>query len=147
MEQYDSQLAQRVWQRVRGETAGSQGSAKAFLLAEAEAGAGYRQLSRLMPEKKQLWRQLLGDTQRHMAYLRGMLYLTEGHRGTDIPIKPRQEQPDALLRLCCTQCLKLAEQYRAFADDPEYGWVYAAMADTKQAHFATILEVIGNMGK
>ena len=145
MEQYDTQLAQRVWQRVRGEAAGAQGNVKGFLLAEAEAMAVYRLLSRLFPEQKRLWQQLAGDVRRHMAYLRGILYLSEGHRGEEITMKPRQEQPEALLRLCCAQCIKLEEQYRSFADDPEYGCIYGALADAKRVHLAAVLEIIGNM--
>ena len=147
MEQYDAQLAQRVWQRVRGETVGAQGNVKGLLLAEAEAGAVYRQLSRAYPEQKRLWQRLAGENRRHMAYLRGILYLTEGHRGDEIPIKPRPEQPEALLRLCCAQCLKLEGQYRELSDDPEYGCIYEMLAAGKRAQFAAVLESIGAMGK
>ena len=147
MEKYDNQLAQRVWQRVRGEVTGAQGSVKGFLLAEAETLAVCRQLSRLYPAQKRLWQQLAGDVRRNMAILRGVLYLTEGHRGEEILLNPRQEQPEALLRLSCAQCMKLEGQYRSCADDPEYGCIYERLADAKGAQLATVLEIIGNMGK
>ena len=147
MEQYDARLAQRVWQRVRGEAAGMQGNVKSLLLTEAQLGGIFRQLSRTYAEQKRLWQQLAGDVRRHMATLRGILYVSEGHRGDELPTKPRQEQPEAMLRLCCAQCLKLEKEYRSCADDPEYGCVYAALADANRAQLAAVLEFIGNMGK
>lgn len=147
MEHYDAQMAQRVWQRVRGEAEAPKGNVPRFLLQEAEAAGAYSSLSRQLTERSGSLKQLLSDVRRHMACLRGIRYLTTGDRPAEQPLKPRQEAVDTVLRRCYFQNLKLAADYRSCGDDPEYGYVFSSMADTKKAHCAVLLEIIGSMGK
>ena len=147
MDNYDAELAARVWQRVRGEppAEAGPGNLRFLIAAEEAAAAAYSRLLRRMPGKAALLRRMAEDSRRHGTWLRGICRLTgEGIPGR-VPQKPRQETAVSALRKCYGQNLKTAGEYDARADDPEYGHAFAAMAEKKREHCRLILELLGEL--
>ena len=142
MEKYDSQLAQRVWNRVLAEPETPRKEPGHLYMQEARILADYTKLLPRFPAMKPL----LADTRRHMNCLRGIRYLKDGARPDPISIKPREETDDITLRRCYGQCVKAAAACRALADDPEYGICFASMAEDHCRHCRSLLELIGNSG-
>ena len=143
MEKYDSRMAQRVWNRVWAEPEQPRQGPGALLLLEAQALADYTKLQKHFPEMKTLSE----DMRQHIACLRGIRFLKDGHRPEPITIKPREETAETTLRRCYVQSLKAASEYGAQAEDPEYGCIYSQLADTKRRHCRTLLELLGRGDK
>lgn len=143
MEKYDPRMAQRVWNRVWAEPEQQRQESGGFLLMEAQALADYTKQQRQFPEMKEL----AEDIRRHIACLRGIRYLKEGRRPEPIAVKARDELADTALRRCYVQSLKGAAVYAAQAEDPEYGCIYAQLADTKHRHCRILLEILGRLEK
>lgn len=149
MENYDAEMAQRVWQRVRGEQSLPAGPAnlQGLIAAEAEAAAAYTRLARQLPDKAGRLHQMAEDSRRHGACLRGIRYLCTGDRVTAKLLPARQETTETALRRCYGQSLRSATEYHSRTDDQQYGHVFAAMADKKREHCRTLLEIIGSVHK
>ena len=143
MEQYDSHMAQRVWNRVWSENTPAREELGHLWMCEAQLFADYTKLLRRFPEIKPLLR----DTRRHMACLRGIRYMTGGSVPAPIPAKPRTEKDEITLQRCCAQCLKTGAAYDAQSGDPEYGFCFARMAEETRQHCRILLEHIGNVDK
>lgn len=139
METFDGQMAQRVWQRVRG----AEEPILSLLTMESQAAAVYRQLIGRLPKYRRLFEQLLKKTQYHIRCLRGIGYLTAGVRPAKLKLKPRQETVAGLLRTCYLQNLKAAEEYSRHQDNPEYGSVFAQLAQEKRQHCLLLLALLG----
>ena len=139
MEPYDGQMAQRVWQRVRG----AEEPILSLLTLESQAAAAYGQLARRLPKHRKQFERMLQQTQYHIKCLRGMGYLTSGVRPARLPLKPRQETTAGLLRTCYLHSLKAAEGYAQHQDNPEYGIVFAQLAQEKRQHCALLLALLG----
>ena len=140
MKPYDGEMAQRVWQRVRGE----EEPILSLLTMEAQTAAAYRQLARQLPRHRRLFEKLLQQTQYHIRCLRGIGYLTSGVRPARLPLKPRQETVAGLLRTCYLQSLKAAEGYTGQQDNPEYGGVFAQLSQEKRQHCMLLLSLLGD---
>ena len=137
MEKYDSGMARRVWDRVWAEPeAGDRGH---MMMREAQALADYTKLQRQIPELKLLTR----DTRRHLACLRGIKLLKDGHFPAPVAMKAKEEPLETALRRCYALSLKAAGEYETLSEDPEYGCVYAQLADTKRRHCRLLLELFG----
>lgn len=137
MQQYDSDKAARVWQRVRGEGQGLELSELPSLAAEESALAAlYRQMARAHPECQSLAR----DCSRSAAILRGICLFQEQQPGKPAP-------PDAGvrngLRLCCARTLRCISAYEKLADHQEYGCVFRRLAEGKKDHVCKLLELAG----
>lgn len=139
MEAYNSQMAQRVWQRVRG----AEEPILSLLTMEAQTAAAYQQLTRRLPKHRRLFEKLLQQTQHHMRCLRGIGYLTSGVRPAQLPLKPRQETAAGLMRSCYLQSLKTADAYTQQQENPEYGAVFAQLAQEKRQHCLLLLALLG----
>ena len=140
MEKYDPQMAQRVWNRVWTEPEPAAEADGHFMMAEVQALADYTSLLRRFPEIKPL----AEDIRHHIACLRGIRFLKDGSRPKPVSGKPRQETEETTLRRCYAQSLKTAAEYAARSEDPEYGCVYAQLAESKRRHCRILLQVIGN---
>lgn len=143
MEKYDPRMAQRVWNRVWAETEPPKGEPGHLMMCEAQALADYTKLQRHFPGLKAL----AEDIGHHIACLRGMRYLKEGRRPDPIFAKPREELADTALRRCYVQSLKTAGEYASLSGDPEFGCIYAQLADAKRRHCRVLLEVLGRTEK
>ena len=138
MENYDSRMAQRVWERVRSEPE-RENTCGHMMMAEVRALADYTRLQRLFPEMKALTQ----DVRQHIACLRGIRFLKEGQRCDPVTVKAADEAPDIALRRCYGLSLRLAGEYSALAEDPEFGCVYAQLSETKRRHCKALLSILG----
>jgi hypothetical protein len=94
----DSQMAARVWQRVRGngeETVNIQ----TMVAWEKETEAILQYLNRRLPDKGYALQQMIADIRRHIACLQGIRQLT-GEKGGKYMAKPVSGEPGSLLRKC-----------------------------------------------
>ena len=140
MEQYDAKMAQRVWQRVTG----TREPVGALITAESQCVAICRRLARQTGDRNGQWKALEEQCQQHIRILKGIGYLSSGKPAGELPLKPRQETVAGLLRSGYLQCIKLAREYRRWAEDEEYGGCFQQLADKKQRQSLTFLEVLGN---
>ena len=138
MQQYDSDKAARVWQRVRGEGLAQPQDLPELpgLAAEESALAAlYRQMARTHPECQSLAR----DCSRYAAVLRGICLFQERQPGKAAP----EANIRSGLRLCCARTLRCIGAYEKLADHPEYGCVFRRLAEGKKDPVCKLLELAG----
>ena len=141
MDTINQQMAQRVWQRVRGES--EKADLSGLLFSEYQAAADYQHLQSRLPGKAAVFRQLSEESRRHCACLSGIRFLQgTGVKKPTLP-KAKQEQSGPILRRCCGQCMRAAQGYQTYTNDPEYGSVFAALAQEKQHQLRLLLEILG----
>lgn len=142
MAEFDEELEQRVWQRVRGQA--PQQSLQTMAAAERGSAAVYLMLSRMMQgRKKELLRQLYHREQNHGRFLKGISVLRDGKALAVRTVPPEGKTPENLLRRCYAGSLKAAEEYASRSGDREYGPVFAKMAREEWENCAMILEILG----
>lgn len=141
MEKYDSRMARRVWERVWAEPEGE--ISGHLMMGEAQTLADYTKLQRRFPEMKPL----AEDIRRHIACLRGIRFLKEGSRPDLVSAKAKEEPADTALRRCYAHSLKIAGEYAALAEDPEFGCIYSQLTATKRRHCRILLELLGREDK
>ncbi len=151
MNTYDPQKAARVWQRVqntRPQEPRSQDNLKELIMNEWIAAATYAQLARQLPQEEgAVLQRLSREEHNHGACLRGIHSLKTGEK---CPLKPPrlgQESYDVTLRRCYGLEMRSLKEYEAKCDDPEYGHVYARLAEQEREHCMALLGVIGGLGK
>ena len=148
METFDKVKAARVWQRVQGEMTASPTHGLQALIAEEWADAAiYLSLSkRLQGNAANILRKIGQEEQSHMACLKGM-YALQGSGRPDIPAPPPLDKApvSVILRRCYGREMRCLAQYEARANDPEYGQVYARMAQQEREHCRLILELLGSL--
>lgn len=154
METYDPQKAARVWQRVRQTDqmpARPENSELLSMIEEAWKDAGvYLYLSqRYQRNQSAALRRMHEQQQSHVACLKGIYTLLNGTRPTlHIPMPPPpQEPPEVVLRRCYGREMRSLARYEARAADPEYGQVFARMAQQEREHCRMILELLGSTGR
>ena len=148
METYDKAKAARVWQRVQNEgnpdpTRGLQG----MIAEEWSDAAIYLSLSRrTQGTQSALLKKMGQEEQAHMACLKG-IYTLHGAGRPDVPAPPPPDKASVgtLLRRCYGRELRCLAQYEARAGDPEYGQVFARMAQQEREHCRQILELLGSL--
>ncbi len=156
MDTIDREKAARVWQRVRGENApapapeqpaGTQGLLE--LIAEEWVDATtYLNLSRRFQGKPSaVLRKMYEEEQAHGACLKGIYTLISGSRPTVRAVPPAQENPETTLRRCYGREMRCLAQYEARSDHPEYGQVFARLAEQEREHCRRILELLGSLKK
>lgn len=155
MESVDPKLAQRVWQRVQG-TGGSIGvgagldaSQEVLALAalEQSQSAAYMQLSRRFVGKTAALLLQLGQRKRsRSACMRGIYRMLTGQVPANPTVRPgiSEHTPAALCR-CCTQERALFDRYQANRSHPEYGSVFASLADQTQLDHQSVLSLLGEL--
>ena len=148
METYDKAKAARVWQRVQGEAAANPTRGLQGLIAEEWADAAiYLSLSRrIQGNAGAVLRKIGQEEQAHMACLKG-IYTLQGAGRPDIPSPPPVDNAPIglLLRRCYGREMRCLAQYEARAGDPEYGQVFARMAQQEREHCRQILEILGSL--
>lgn len=148
METYDKAKAARVWQRVQGAAAANPTQGLPGMIAEEWADAAlYLALSRrVQGPAGAILRKMSQEEQAHMACLKGM-YTLQGTGRPDIPApQPADKAPvGLLLRRCYGREMRCLAQYEARAADPEYGQVFARMAQQEREHCRQILEILGSL--
>lgn len=140
MQQYDSEKAARVWQRVRGETQPERPTELAelpgFAAEESTLAALYRQMAKGQPEFMRMSR----DCGRASAILRGICAFQEQQPGKAVP---PAENPRNGLRLCYARTLHCIGEYEKLTGHPEYGCVFRHLAEAKKEHACKLLELAG----
>ena len=154
MANYDSKMAERVWQRVRGEQAPSgevrtpEGDLLGLIQAEWMAASAYLALSRQMGAKEAaVLQRLFREEQTHGACLKGMYTLITGRKPVVQSPQPAKEPVEAALRRCYAGELRSIAAYDARSADPEYGHVFASMAKQEREHSRAVLELLGGLEK
>lgn len=148
MDTIDREKAARVWQRVTAGTNETRSLQELTdLIAQKWADATtYLHLSRRFQGKESgILRRLSEQSQAHTACLKGIYTLITGSHPVVRTIPPSQDPPEMILRRCYGREMRCLAQYEAHTSDPDYGQVYARLADQEKEHCRTILELIGNL--
>ena len=150
MDTIDPTTAARVWQRVQGpsqQTDPAQGLAE-LIAQEWTDAANYLHLSRrLTGRDSAIARRLFEEEQAHTACLKGIYTLITGQRPTVKAVLPTPEEPEALLRRCYGREMRCLAQYEARSGHPEYGQVFARLADQEREHCRLVLQLLGSLQK
>ena len=148
METYDKAKAARVWQRVQTEAAANPAQGLGGLIAEEWADAAvYLALSkRVQGNQSAVLRKMSQEEQAHMACLKG-IYKLQNAGQPDVPApSPTDKAPvSTLLRRCYGREMRCLAQYESRSADPEYGQVFARMAQQEREHCRQILEILGKL--
>ena len=133
MQNFDSDKAARVWQRVRSEEGALPELATLPTLAaqELELATYYQRLART---------ELAKQCRRSSTILQGIGTLA------GIPCKPvpyAGQMPREALRVCYGKTLQLLHQYEALQTHPEYGCGFRALAENKRTQACFLLEMVG----
>lgn len=153
MTTYDPQKAARVWQRVQAGQEESHQEKRSdnlqeLIMNEWIAAATYLRLARQMPPKQAAVLQKLGSEEHaHAACLKGIYTLITGEKAVTRTPQPEVEAPELTLRRCYGREMRSLKEYESRMNDPEYGHVFARLADQERAHCRAVLELIGSLGK
>ena len=152
MNTIDQQKAARVWQRVQ-ESKPAPGpdrleNLQELIMNEWIAAATYAQLSRQLPQKEAAVLQRLSREEHgHGACLRGMYSLVTGEKCA-LHNHPVDKEPvERTLRRCYGLEMRSLKEYEAKSGDPEYGHIFARLADQEREHCVALLGIIGTLGR
>ena len=144
METIDKAAAARVWQRVKGEPESKEKGLLALIAQEWTDAATYLQLSRRMTGKDSaVLRKMYEQEQSHTACLKGIYTLITGMHPTVRSLPVSQGDIETVLRRCYGREMQCLAQYEARRSDPEYGQVFARLADQEREHCRLLLELLG----
>ena len=153
MNEFDTQKAARVWQRVQGEMqapAAPQHSDNlpALIMEQLQLSAAYLQLSRQVSGREGAeFMRLAREAIAQAVCLKGILSLMTG-QPSETGIGPVQLSTlDAMLRRCYGRELRLLKEYDSRRTDAEYGPVFERMGERAREHCCAVLELIGKLGK
>lgn len=145
MESVDPQKANRVWQRVQG----GFNAEDLIPLAAMEAGDAVvlNQLSQRFSGKDAvLLRQLSAQANSCSACLRGMYQLrTDHYLPQTSAADPAGENTQAVLRRCYGKALQRIASYEAQTGEPQFGFVFAQLAQQKKEVCQALLTLLGNL--
>lgn len=148
MDTIDPTKAARVWQRVHGETpepAREEGLSE-LIAREWEAAATYLQLSRRFQGRPNaLLRKLFEQEQAHAACLKGIYTLITGKHPNVAGVPPVTDDAQKVLRQCYGRQMQCLARYEQRAGDPEYGHIFARLAQQEKEHCHMVLELLGSL--
>ena len=148
MNGYNPQVAARVWQRVQKTPDPAPDAAQLLTLIAEEwtDAATYLALSRRTQGKRstQLYR-LYEEEQAHVACLKGIYTLVTGTHPKTQSVPPSRESVSIILRRCYGREMQCLAQYEARSADPEYGQIFARLADQEREHCRMVLEILGGL--
>lgn len=147
MDTIDTAKAARVWQRVTA-TRPTQSTQDLLTLIREEwaDAATYLTLSRHFQGKENgILRKLFEQEQAHTACLKGIYTLITGSHPVVPTTQPPQEPPMQALRRSYGREMRCLAEYEARSNDPEYGQVFARLADQEREHCRAVLELIGKL--
>ena len=144
METIDQEKAARVWQRVKGEEESREKGLLALIAQEWTDAATYLQLSRRVTGKDSaVLRKMYEQEQSHTACLKGIYTLITGTHPTVRALPVSQSDIQSVLRRCYGREMQCLAQYEARSSDPEYGQVFARLAEQEREHCRLLLELLG----
>ena len=148
METIDPAKAARVWQRVRGDAPQEhpeQGLLE-MIAREWTDASTYLQLSRQFQGKHSaMLRRMFEEEQAHTACLKGIYTRITGKRPVVKAVSPALTDPEQLLRQCYGRVMQCLARYEQRSSDPEYGQVFARLADQEREHCRLVLELLGSL--
>ena len=148
MEHYDSDKAQRVWQRVSGNDPSPSESIQALAVAELNEAAVHWLLSQqLQGKERSLLRKIFEEDQAHTACLKGIYYFTQDQPLSVKPVLPGPEVPLIALRKSYSRKLRALREYESRSSDPEYGHIFRKLAQEEAEHCKSILQIVGHLKK
>ena len=148
METIDPVKAARVWQRVTGDAPpeNREKGLLALIAQEWTDAATYLQLSRRISGRDSLLlRKMYEQEQAHTACLKGLYTLITGTHPTVRAVPAVHGDVEATLRRCYGREMQCLAQYEARTGDPEYGQVFARLADQEREHCHLLLEILGRI--
>lgn len=145
MEQYDSQLAQRVWQRVQNRSADTPQADLSLLLQEESTDLSrYLQLQNTMGNNhKVLLRELVQKTRHCISILRGTTFLLTDTVPEVKSYPLPKELPFSTLRRCYGATLHRLRLYEKWQDHPEYGPGFQALRVLSEERCVLLLQLLG----
>lgn len=148
METIDKAKAARVWQRVQGNVAADPTQGLGGMIAEEWADAAlYLSLAkRVQGNAANVLRKIGQEEQSHMACLKG-IYTLQGNGRPDVPSPPPVDRAPigVLLRRCYGREMRCLAQYESRSNHPEYGQIFARMAQQEREHCRLLLELLGSL--
>ena len=150
MMEIDARKEARVWQRVQGEkqepAVQNRGdNLPALIMEQLQLSAAYSHLSRIYPGRDgTVFMRLAREARNQGVCLKGILKLMTGQNPSVATAPPQISAPDAMLRRCYGQELRLLREYESRCADPEYGPVFDRMASRNREHCGTVMELIGS---
>lgn len=148
MNTIDPAKAARVWQRVQSSGMPKEQGLLPMIAQEWTDAATYLQLSRRFQGKDSAaLRKMYEEEQAHTACLKGIYTLITGIRPTVKAVPPGDQDPETILRRCYGREMQCLADYEARSEDPEYGPVFARLAEQEREHCRVILELIGKLKK
>jgi rubrerythrin len=145
METIDKEMAARVWQRVHPQPQVPQSQGLLGLITQELTNAViYLQLARrLQGRQSVLLRKLAQQEQTHAACLKGIYTLITGEHPKARAIQPDTAPVEVLLRKCYGAQMRSLAQYEQRMADPEYGKVFAGLAEQERQNCQTLLAILG----
>lgn len=152
MHTYDPQKAARVWERVQARPEQKQedrnGQLQELIMNEWIAAATYLKLARQLPAKEaSVLQRLFREEQAHASCLKGIYTLMTGEKAVTHSPQAEVSSPELTLRRCYGREMRSLKEYESRSDDPEYGPVFARLAEQEREHCRTVLELIGSLQK
>ena len=144
MENLDTALEQRVWQRVRPSEEVL--ALQPLVAAEQSLAATYRMLMGMLQGQERLMLRRLFETERrHGQMLSGMYLLTEGKPLSVRTVPLKADRPETALRKCYGQTLRAMRVYEGQQQDPEHGHVFRFLAQQEEEQARMLLEILGSL--
>lgn len=146
MEHYDSQLAQRVWQRVQNKPGDTPAKDISLLLQEESADLNrYLQLQSTMGSSlKPLLQELIRQTRQCISILRGIAFLLTD-TVPEIKAYPLpKELPNAALRRLYGSTLQRIYLYQNSESHPEYGVGFQKLHKSSDERCILLLQILGS---
>ena len=147
MQTIDPNTAANVWKRVHPpEESDRVQELLALIAQEWTDAATYLQLSRQIPGKDSaLLRKMYEQEQSHTACLKGIYTLLTGEHPTVRAIPAQREDVEIALRRCYGREMQCLARYEAKSKEPEFGQVFARLAEQEQGHCRLLLEILGRL--
>ena len=148
MSAYDPKKAAEVWKRVQSPFEAAPGPADllAMITEERLDAVTYLHLSRFFRGSSgALLRRMSQQEQAHATCLTGIYTLLTGERPKIRTLAVPKQAPQVLLRQCYGREMRALARYQERASDPEYGQVFARLANREQEHCQTLLLLLGSL--
>ena len=147
METIDPAKAARVWQRVQGDApVDFREPLQALIARGLEDASVYLQLSRQTQGKTSaVLRKMVAQKQAQAACLKGIYRLRMGQRPHVGAAKPAPAELEKTLQRCYGREMQCLAHYEQHSSDPEYGQIFARLAEQEKDHCCWILEILGSL--
>ena len=146
MESIDAAKAARVWQRVQstGHPEDMTRGLQELIFQKWTDAATYLLLSRrFQGNESAMLRKMFQQEQTQTHCLKGIYTLITGTHPTIKAVPPKQESVETALRRLYGREMRSLAAYEKRSVDPEFGKVFARLAEQEQEHCRLILELLG----